>query len=188
MSKQSVLNIKNINLFANSDEKIEFSLSKSEKVQADYSAYDKAKNFDLRGVRAKSKAGEGYIRLVLSQGYEQGRHYYQGALFKNKKKETEKSPDFLGSFTIEEGIKVAVAGWIKMGEKSGKYLSLAISEFKGDKTEAKPESKSTSSTAPARDAFDMDDDHAPAPAAKSKPPAKSNAATDSNDPDWDIPF
>ena len=202
MSKASVLAIKNINLFTNENKEIQFSLSRENKVTAQYSAYDKEKGYDLRGVRAKSAAGKGYIRLVLSLSGEEKRSYFQGALFKNDKKESEKSPDFRGSITIGEGNKLALSAWIKTGEKAGQYLSVAISEFVSESASAAQPVKSQ--RAKPVDPFDMDDD-APAPAAapqaqapqapaRQRPtpapaPQKPRQPVTVEDDDWDsVPF
>lgn len=187
MSKSQILAIKNINLFTNENAEIQFSLSRDEKVTAQYSAYDKEKCYDLRGIRTKSKAGQGYIRLVLSLTGGEKRQYFQGALFKNDKKESDKSPDFRGSITVEEDVKLALAAWIKTGDKAGKYLSIAISEFRSDNAPAHaPKSQSG-------DPFDMNDTPAPAarpvkanPAQPAKAPAKVSSGFD--DMDDDIPF
>lgn len=170
MSQSAILNIKNINLFTNENPEIQFSLSRDEKVTAQYSAYDKEKGYDLRGVRAKSKAGKGYIRMVLSLTGDEGskRQYFQAALFKNDKKDTDKAPDFRGSvqFSENQDDKLALAAWIKTGDKAGKYMSIAISEFRSDSASARAPVKNQS---PAGDPFDMDDDAPAAPAARTAP-------------------
>lgn len=193
MSKSKILAIKNINLFTNENAEIQFSLSREQKVTAQYSAYDKEKAYDLRGIRAKSKAGKGYIRLVLSLSGAEKREYFQGALFKNEKKEGAKSPDFRGSVTVNEDVKVALAAWIKTGDKAGQYLSIAISEFRSETAPATSAPKSQS-----RDPFDMNDEPAPLPAARpakapapaSKPPAQAtqSARHSYSDDDYEIPF
>lgn len=52
----------------------------------------------------------------------------QGTLFKNDKKQNEKSPDYGGS-VIVNGREMRLSAWIKDG-KNGKFLSLQISEKK----------------------------------------------------------
>lgn len=185
MSKSQILSIKNINLFTNVNPEIEFSLSRDEKMTASYSAYDKEKCYDLRGIRAKSKAGKGYIRLVLSITDGAKRDYFQGALFTNDKKESDKSPDFRGSITISEDVKVALSAWIKTGDKAGKYLSIAISEFKSDNA------PTHAPKAQSGDPFDMNDAPASAPTAprQAPAPAPSKAASYVFDEiDNDCPF
>lgn len=60
MSKQSLLTLANFNLFRNTNQEIDFSIAKDHRVQAQYSAYDKQKGFDVRGIRAKSSSGVAY--------------------------------------------------------------------------------------------------------------------------------
>lgn len=173
MSKQNLLRLANFNIFQNTNEKIEFSLSKDNRVQAQYSGYDKSKGYDVRGVRQKSSAGKGYIRLSVSLIDGEARTYFNGALFKNEKKTTEGQPDFRGSLNLDnqqDGPKLALAAWIKTGEKAGDYLSVAISEFQ----------EREGSQAPAQDGhgggFDMDEGSAPAPAAAPAPRQQAPAA------------
>ncbi|OLP04498.1 hypothetical protein [Rhodoferax antarcticus] len=218
MSKQNLLRLANFNVFQNTNEKIEFSLSKDNRVQAQYSGYDKDKGYDVRGVRQKSAAGKGYIRLSVALIDGESRSYFNGALFKNDKKTELKQPDFRGSLNLDnqqDGPKLSLAAWIKQGEKAGDYLSIAISEFQdqGSAPARQP--------APAHgNSFDMDDDappaRQPAPAQRSAParqpapaarqpaparqaspaqrsgaaqaPAPSRAASGFDDMDDDIPF
>lgn len=133
MSKHSLLALANFNLFTNTNQEIEFSIAKDNRVQAQFSGYDKAKGFDARGIKAKSGAGVGYIRLSISTIDEAGkRTYFNGALFVNDKKETEKQPDFQGSVNLDnttDGPKLRLSAWKKKGEKAGDYLSISIQEF-----------------------------------------------------------
>ena len=50
-----------------------------------------------------------------------------GALFKNDKKGNERSPDYSGKINVN-GKDLRLAAWIKEG-KSGKFMSLKVSEF-----------------------------------------------------------
>lgn len=185
MSKSKILAIKNINLFTNENAEIQFSLSREQKVTAQYSAYDKEKAYDLRGIRAKSKAGKGYIRLVLSLSGAEKREYFQGALFKNEKKEGAKSPDFRGSVTVNDDVKVALAAWIKTGDKAGQYLSIAISEFRSETAPATSHAPKSQS----RDPFDMNDAPAPATRPVKAPTQAAQPAHHSYpDDDYDCPF
>ena len=133
MSKQSLLTLANFNLFSNTNAEIEFSIAKDNRVQAQYSAYDKAKGFDVRGIRAKSSAGKGYIRLSISMmDANNQREYHNGALFVNDKKLTDKQPDFQGSINLDnksDGPKLRLSAWKKAGAKAGDYLSVSIQEF-----------------------------------------------------------
>ncbi len=52
-----------------------------------------------------------------------------GALFKNKRKESAKHPDYTGSVNVE-GTEYRLAAWIKKGKK-GAFMSLAVSENNG---------------------------------------------------------
>lgn len=162
MSKLTLLALANVNLFVNTNEKVEFSISKDQRVQAQYSGYDKAKGYDIRGVRAKSAAGKGFIRLSFSLIDDQGqRAYFNGALFKNDKKSAANQPDMQGSLNLDnktDGPKLRLAAWKKVGEKAGDYLSIAIQEF---------QAQTGSGTGANSGAFDVDD----VPVARSVPAA-----------------
>lgn len=173
MSKQSLLTLANFNLFRNTNSQIEFSIAKDNRVQAGYSAYDKSKGYDVRGIRQKSAAGVGYIRLSISMIDGAGnREYHNGALFVNDKKETDKQPDFQGSVNLDnktDGPKLRLSAWKKTGEQAGDYLSVSIQEFQS-REEAASKGGNTGGGA-----FDMNDDApapAPAPAARQRPAAQ----------------
>ncbi|MFN5096727.1 MAG: hypothetical protein ACK5BY_13245 [Limnohabitans sp.] len=177
MSKQSLLTLANFNLFRNTNQEIEFSIAKDHRVQAQYSAYDKQKGFDVRGIRAKSSSGVAYIRLSISMVNGDGkREYHNGALFANKKKETEKQPDFQGSINLDnktDGPKLRLSAWKKRGDKAGDYLSVSIQEFL-----SKDKAASEGPKAPV-DAFDLEND----------PPLATKGGTAAfDDMDDDIPF
>lgn len=172
MSKQNLLRLANFNVFQNTNEKIEFSLSRDNRVQAQYSGYDKDKGYDVRGVRQKSSAGKGYIRLSVSLIDGEARTYFNGALFKNEKKDSDKQPDFRGSLNLDnqqDGPKLALAAWIKKGEKAGDYLSIALSEFRPNEGAQAPTQGQSNGGS-----FDMDD-QAPAPAQRQQAPARQPA-------------
>ena len=65
-----------------------------------------------------------------------------GALFKNDKKGNDKAPDYAGKINVD-GKDLRLAAWIKEG-KSGKFMSLKVSEFT-EKKEVKPAAKSSGS-------------------------------------------
>lgn len=164
MSKTNLLRLGNFNLFKNVNPDIEFSVRLGEKVQAAYSAYDKAKGYDVRGIRAQSSKGATYIRISLSLVDDAGREFFNGALFKNEKKEAEAHPDYRGSLNLDntqDGPKLAMSAWIKTGEKAGMYLSVSITEYREREQHT-------------ADEF-MDDD-APAPAPAPRPAARPAAA------------
>lgn len=48
-----------------------------------------------------------------------------GALFQNKKKTTEKAPDYSGECEVN-GVKMEIAGWRKTSSKGLAYLSLSF--------------------------------------------------------------
>jgi uncharacterized protein (DUF736 family) len=70
----------------------------------------------------------------------------RGALFKNKKKETDKHPDYQGNCEIS-GVEFWISAWLKKSKDGETYMSLA---FQGK--EDKPAKKSSKKS---RD--DMDD-------------------------------
>ncbi len=200
MSKQFLLTLANFNLFRNTNPEIEFSIAKDNRVQAQYSAYDKTKGYDVRGIRAKSGAGVGYIRLSISTTTDGGgnREYHNGALFVNDKKQTDKQPDFQGSVNLDnkaDGPKLRLSAWKKAGAKAGDYLSISIQEFQS-RDESKPQANQSTGGG-----FDMSDDTPPAassrapartapPAQQNQAPRRSTAAAGNgfDDHDDDIPF
>jgi hypothetical protein len=180
MSKQSLLAIANVNLFKNTNEKIEFSLSQGSRVQAQYSSYDKEKGYDVRGVTQTSSSGKNYKRLVFSTTDATGKkEYHNGALFKNEQRTTDKQPDYTGTINLDnqpQGEKLRLSAWIKNGEKSGPYLSIAIQEFQAQNQNSQNQQNAQ---APSND-FDSFD-NAPA-AAPSYAPARPVAAAPMNRP------
>lgn len=166
MSKTALLNIKNVNLF-NADKTrtpvIEFTVKKDTKVPADYSVYDKDKGYDVRGIKVpKNGDKKAYIRLTITTTENGKREYHNGALFTAEKK-SDNQPDMTGSLNLTNdpnGEKLRLSAWVKEGTNSGKYLSIAISEFtpKSDAAKA-PAVPSEDEAAKAKAAAaDMDDD------------------------------
>jgi len=87
-------------------------------------------------VRAKSSTAsstpKGFIRLSISLIENGSRTYFNGALFKNERKESDKQPDMQGSINLDNqpgGPKLRLAAWKKTGDKAGDYLSIAIQEY-----------------------------------------------------------
>jgi hypothetical protein len=152
MSKQSLLALGNLNLFRNTNDQIEFSLAKDNRVQAQYSSYDKTKGYDVRGIRQRSGKGVAYIKLSVAMiDSEGGREYHNGALFTNDKKQNDKQPDFQGSVSLDgkpDGLKLRLSAWKKQGQKSGDYLSISIQEFQIQQSSGPSKGGS----------FDLDDD------------------------------
>lgn len=58
-----------------------------------------------------------------------------GSLFKNKKKETDKHPDYTGEINVD-GKLLRLSAWIKDG-KNGKWMSLSVSEQRQKTMQAK---------------------------------------------------
>lgn len=131
MSKESLLQVGNFNLFTNTNEKIEFSVKKDEKVVAEFSSYDKEKAFDVRGISVLDKNGKSYLRLVISTGSGDSREFHNASLFSNEKQK-DSQPDFTGRVNLTNevgGATLRLAAWNKVGPK-GPYRSVAISEVK----------------------------------------------------------
>ena len=174
MSKQQLLAIANFNLFTNTNPAIEFSISKDERVQAQRSSYDKDKGFDVRAIMAKSDNGVLYMRLSMSvKTEESGRQYFNGALFTNEKKESDKQPDYQGSVNLDnskDGPKLRLSAWKKTGEKAGAYLSVSIQEFL---TKEEAQARKVSASAGTQTDQNIDYDDIPFDAI---PPAKVQAA------------
>jgi hypothetical protein len=62
----------------------------------------------------------------------------QGSLFKNDKKNNEKSPEYTGNIFVN-GKEMRLSAWVKDG-KSGKFLSIQISEKITKTTASEPAS------------------------------------------------
>ena len=136
MSKAILLALANFNLFKNVNPEIEFSRSRDDRVMAQYSGYENKEGktkYDVRGIKARGASGKGYIRLSISIiGGDGRKQFFNGALFRNDKRETVKQPDFQGSVNLDnqqDGPKLRMSAWKKSGPKAGDYLSVAIQEF-----------------------------------------------------------
>jgi uncharacterized protein (DUF736 family) len=63
----------------------------------------------------------------MSAGYDdEGK----GALFREREKKSEKSPDYTGRVQIN-GTKYRLAGWVRESKAGQRFLSLAIEEAQG---------------------------------------------------------
>jgi uncharacterized protein (DUF736 family) len=49
----------------------------------------------------------------------------KGALFKNKKKETDNHPDYNGSITVD-GTEYWISSWLKTSKNGEKFMSLSV--------------------------------------------------------------
>jgi hypothetical protein len=61
----------------------------------------------------------------------------QGSLFKNLKKNNEKSPEYTGNILLN-GKEMRLSAWVKEG-KSGKFLSVQVSESQPKPTANEPQ-------------------------------------------------
>lgn len=150
----AILAIGNFNLFKAQPMKdgkhLEFSVRKGEKQNADFSAYEKEKGLDVRGIRVagdKAAGKKGFIRLSMSLMEGGQRTYFNAALFGAEKK-AENQPDMTGSVDVGDGKKLRLAAWKKTGQTAGDYLSIAISEIKPKEAPA-PEVPPVTASAPA---------------------------------------
>lgn len=76
-------------------------------------------------VKATSKAGQPYYRLLVIRKNGENTIYHDGALFKNERKENQNQPDLTGSLDLDkDGNRLRLAAWMKIGEKAGPYLSV----------------------------------------------------------------
>lgn len=68
----------------------------------------------------------------------------QGSLFKNKRKDSDKHPDYTGEVHIPPGWggkKVNIAAWLKTSQKGTKFMSLNLSDPSDRKPSAKQDAK-----------------------------------------------
>lgn len=73
----------------------------------------------------------------------------RGVLFKNKKKESDKHPDYTGSINVD-GKEMWLSAWIKESKEGQKFFSLSV-----QKKDAKPASNNPK---PSGKFDDMEDD------------------------------
>lgn len=60
-----------------------------------------------------------------------------GVLFKNKKKETDKHPDYTGTYTNGDGEEFWLSAWIKKTKAGESFMTLSTKPNEGKKPEAK---------------------------------------------------
>lgn len=60
----------------------------------------------------------------MSQQYD---NTNRGVLFQNKKKKSEKHPDFEGTINVD-GKELAISAWKKTSQKAGEFYSLSVKE------------------------------------------------------------
>lgn len=65
-----------------------------------------------------------------------------GAMFKNEKKESEKHPDYTGTFYDKDGVKLNLAMWLNESKTGKKYFAVAASEWRESEKKAPAESTS----------------------------------------------
>lgn len=76
-------------------------------------------------VKATSKAGQPYYRLLVIRKDGENTIYHDGALFRNERKEAQNQPDLTGSLDLDkDGNRLRLAAWMKTSEKAGQYLSV----------------------------------------------------------------
>ena len=63
-----------------------------------------------------------------------------GVLFKNARKETDKQPDYTGSYTDGDGREFWLSAWIKTDKKGGKFMSLSTTpkDSRGEESQERP--------------------------------------------------
>lgn len=157
MSKESLLELEFFNLFKNNDDRIQYSLSKEEKVRADYSSYDKLK-FDVKGINATSQGTGDYIRLTIATISGEKREYHNGVLFVAQK-DHDAQPDYFGTVSLDKergGPTLRLAAWKKVGEKAGDFLSVAISEHMA-KQQGESDASSSTQKSNQHQSPDLDD-------------------------------
>jgi hypothetical protein len=106
-------------------------------------------------VKATSKAGQPYYKLLVIRKEGEQTVYHDGALFQNERKQNQNQPDLTGSLDLDKdgNNRLRLAAWMKAGEKAGQYLSVV-----GELPRKAPaeSAASTASTASAASAWDDD--------------------------------
>lgn len=136
MSKAAIklIAIKNVLVFNNVSDKVQFFTKKDEKVKATMSGYDKDKGYDIK-LLAANKDGKEYIRVQVNAENE----FLNGVLFPTKEKRSANSPDYYGQLDARSDngdvIVARLAAWKKTGPKAGEFLSLSITAPNAPTTE-----------------------------------------------------
>lgn len=134
MSKAAIalIAIKNVLVFNNANEKVQFFAKKDERVTATMSGFETGK-YDIK-LLAVSKEALNYYRVQANADGE----YVRGALFPTKNKNTANSPDYYGQLEVN-GVTVArLSAWKKTGAKAGEFLSISIQEPQANEPTAEP--------------------------------------------------
>ena len=135
MSKAAIalIAIKNVLVFNNTNEKVQFFAKKGERVTATMSGFETGK-YDVKLLAAASKEALNYYRVQANADGE----FVNGALFPTKKKNTANSPDYYGQLEVD-GVTVArLSAWKKTGAKAGEFLSISIQEPQASEPAAEP--------------------------------------------------
>jgi uncharacterized protein (DUF736 family) len=59
-------------------------------------------------------------------------HLNEGVLFRNDKKQTEKHPDYTGSWTDANGVEYWLNAWINESKAGKKYMKVKLGNPKGE--------------------------------------------------------
>lgn len=128
----------NASLFQNKNDKVQFNKSKDEKVKADYNGNGSDKDgmdkVQILGIKTASNDGsKKFIKVTfVDRSVDGSTKFYNGALFANDRKESDKQADFTGSLDLDRdgNTKLRLAAWLKETKNKDKYLSIAVSEYK----------------------------------------------------------
>tara|TARA_R110002167_G_scaffold365702_2_gene591086 strand:+ start:451 stop:723 length:273 start_codon:yes stop_codon:yes gene_type:complete len=70
-----------------------------------------------------------------------------GAMFKNEKKESDKHPDYTGTYYDKDGVKQNMAMWLNESKTGKKYFAMAGSEWREADAKSTPKAAVTSADA-----------------------------------------
>jgi len=80
----------------------------------------------------------------------------RGVLFKNSRKNTDKHPDYTGSFTMPNGTEHWLSAWIRRDKYGNAYMSVALGNEKVPREQ--PAQSGWNAPATPEPAGDIDDD------------------------------